>query len=423
MRRRILVVTFAYLPSTAVGALRWSLMAKYLERLDYQITVLTSSAYGHAPGEDLERVVRTTDFGSMEALRRVLRRPSVRAENEAVAVDTPAPRLLTSVVVPDAKALSWAPFALAAAIRTVRGRGVDCVITTSPPDSAHLVGLLLRRLGPAWVADFRDGWAFEPTRRPFPTRLQRALDLRMEAAVVRGADACVAVTEGLVADLRKRLGGNATFVPNAWDPEMRGAAHDVQPPDATSSNDAPTLVYTGRLSFDRDRGPRSKSFLHAFARLASTRDAPPLQLVIAGRPSRSELEFLDALDCPAITHIGAIPRLGALRLQRTATALLVIGSASSAATAKVYEYLGADRPILHVGGTSAISRILDETGRGVTVPFEDTDAIIRELRRIANGEFGTELAPRSIERYSYPFVAERMAEVIEEATRRRATRR
>jgi hypothetical protein len=418
-KRRLLVVTFAYQPSPAVEALRWSVMTKYLERLGHEVTVVTSSTYGSVPGEDLARVIRTSDIGSIGVLRRLLRRPRLPAVGEAASVDTAPPRLLTSVLVPDAKVLSWAPFALRAARRVVRERGIDCVISTSPPESTHLVGLALRRLGPAWLADFRDGWVFETTRTPFPTRLQRALDERLETLVVGRADATVSVTDELVADLRQRLGADAVCIPNGWDADLERDVQETE--DAHGIHRRPRLVYTGSLGIGTHRRSRTETFLRTFARFAASADEPPLELVIAGRTSRSDLDLLSSLNSgDTITHVGLLPRHEAHRLQRSADALLLIGSDRSVATAKLYEYMGARRPILHVGEPSAASRILAETGSGVIVRDDDVHAIVRELRRIASGDFGSELAPRGIERYSYPFLAEQMAEAVEAAIRWRA---
>ena len=41
-------------------------------------------------------------------------------------------------------------------------------LTTSPPPSVHLVGLALRHHGMPWIAELRDGWAFEPPHPAWP---------------------------------------------------------------------------------------------------------------------------------------------------------------------------------------------------------------------------------------------------------------
>ena len=50
------------------------------------------------------------------------------------------------------------------------------MITTGPPQSAHLVGQALRRRGVAWIADLRDGWTFDPPRPPWPNAVLAGLD-------------------------------------------------------------------------------------------------------------------------------------------------------------------------------------------------------------------------------------------------------
>ncbi|MDX6642953.1 MAG: hypothetical protein QOD76_915, partial [Solirubrobacteraceae bacterium] len=84
------------------------------------------------------------------------------------------PSPIAALVVPDLAIVGWLPFALPRALSLARRERFDCVITTSPPHSAHLIGLALRRRGVPWVADFRDGWTFESDRQEWPLRWQRA---------------------------------------------------------------------------------------------------------------------------------------------------------------------------------------------------------------------------------------------------------
>src|SRR5439155_22311733 len=95
----------------------------------------------------------------------------------------------------------------------------DCVITTSPPVSAHLLGLRLARLGIPWIAEFRDGWRFERPWGDWPLRAQRALDDRLEQQVVRRADAVVAVPSPIAEDLERRYGRSVSLITNGFDPE------------------------------------------------------------------------------------------------------------------------------------------------------------------------------------------------------------
>ena len=60
------------------------------------------------------------------------------------------------VLVPDEN-VGWNLTAIPAAVRIARAEGIDVVITTSPPNSVHLIGAAVKRItGARWVADLRD---------------------------------------------------------------------------------------------------------------------------------------------------------------------------------------------------------------------------------------------------------------------------
>jgi Glycosyl transferase 4-like domain/Glycosyl transferases group 1 len=419
-QRRLLVAVYDYPPSTSVGGARWVSMKRHLERLGYDVMVLTTDAYGRLPDDEAEQVVRAPDLVASEPLRRVLRRPELPRPGKEVSVDRPPSPLLTKVAVPDIYAVSWVPAAVRAARRVIRTAQVDAFISTSPKDSTHLVGLAIPRATAAWVADFRDGWVFESTRPPFPTTVQRALDRRLEALVVRKADAVVAFSDVLVEDFAHRFGRDIDYVPNGWDPDL--AVGDAAA--APAQRRAVRLVYTGTLTgaegAPTDRTPQP--LLEALDALADEDPAlvDRIELLVLGRLTERDERLLARYEhLGVVSHIGYVPRPTALAAQRSADALILVSSPTpSSIPLKLFEYLGADRPILHVGRPGAAERVLAETGAGVTVSPDDRAAIIEQLRRIATLEFAETLGPRDVGRYTYPVVAERMADVIERAIQR-----
>jgi glycosyltransferase involved in cell wall biosynthesis len=424
--RRLVVVNYDYPPAPGVGGTRWLTMKKYLERMGHEVTIVTTSAFGSLANDATERVVRTADLVSSQTLRRMLRRPGLSAPGKEIPVEKPPPAVLTSVIVPDIYAVTWAPAAARAMRRIVRERRIDAVITSSPKDSTHLAGLSLRMSRAAWLAEFRDGWMYESTRKRFPTGAQRALDGWLESLVVRRADATVSVTDALTDYFRRRYRVDAACVTNGWDPELADEGSHENSPSSDVPRERPVrLAYTGSLGTGSGRYA-SAGLFEALRRLAheSPEVASRLEVLMAGRRTTRDVELLASLDCGGvIRHIGDIPRADAIRLQRSADALLLIGSDTTVATGKLFEYLGADRPILHVGRAGAAARILDETGRGITVEHDDVPAILGQLDQVANGTFGECLADHGIQRYSYPGLAEAMSETIETAIARRRERR
>jgi glycosyltransferase involved in cell wall biosynthesis len=402
-RRRILVVTYFHPPFPGGGGARWLAIAKYLRRAGHDVRVITTSAHGSLPEDEAEGTVRTADLAASGALRRVLRRPAIEAAAGGPNAKPP-PTLLTRTFVPDPHLVSWVPTALAAARRAIRERDVDCLITSGPPESTHLVGLALRRSVGAWIADFRDGWSFEPLRDPFPTAAQRRLDLALERRVARRADAVLGATEPIARDLAERLGADGVHVPNGWDPDLEEDVARAQP--APLEEDVVNLVHTGTMSGGWGRDPRP--LLEALERAGGG-----LRLVLAGRLDTEEERLIRAPGLEGLVrHVGSVGRFEAVALQRRADALVLVTSRNaSEATGKLFEYLASGRPVIALAEGNEAARIVNATGTGVTVAPDDPEAIGAALRAAARGELPYE--PRGLGAYAYPGPAEAVAEVVE----------
>jgi glycosyltransferase involved in cell wall biosynthesis len=118
--------------------------------------------------------------------------------------------------------------------------------------------------------------------------------------------------------------------------------------------------------------------------------------------------------------VGSLDRGASLRLQRAADSLLVIAkgaSERSVATAKLFEYLAARRPIVVLGDSSAAARIVEDLNAGLTTSASDPDAIAQTLLRLLEGGLPM-VSEQAASRYSYPSLASRYVELIERVRRR-----
>jgi glycosyltransferase involved in cell wall biosynthesis len=416
--RAFLVIVHPYPPTPSSGAHRWGAIVKYLRRAGHDVRVVTSGAFGTLADPEQERgVTRTADLMASPRLRRLAGIAPLAAPDGSAAPPGGAapelPAVLTRVLVPDAFLASWAPMALAAAWRSLRQQPADCVISSSPNESAHVVGLALRRrLGHAWIADLRDGWTFERFLPEFPTAAQRSLNRAVERRALTGADAVMAATEPIAADLRRRLGIEVAHVPNAWDPDLDAGVAPPRRPDG----DRLELVHTGKLSGGWGRDPRP--LLRGLRRLADERPGR-FRLKLAGRLDEEDARLIaEAGLGDAVEHVGQLGRAEAVRLQRGAGVLLLITSRHSGeATGKLFEYLASGRPILAVGGINEAARIVTETGTGLAVDSDDEGAVLAALRTAVSGALP--YSPRGLEQYLYPSPAERVTELAERADARR----
>ncbi len=313
------------------------------------------------------------------------------------------------LLAPDASVL-WNATAIPAALRLVRRERIDVVLTTSPPGSVHLVGAAVRARGRArWVADLRDGIVGHAHRRR---------EIRGEPAlarlVARRADAVVAASAG-VAEGMERFAPGVTVhvVENGCDfDDFEGLVY--------RRGERFRITHTG--SFFGRRSPQA--FLEALERTDGDVVArfvgglPPRQRDwVASNGLRDRVEVLDFL-----------PRAEALALQRDSEANLLLvpeaeGRGRAVLTAKVFEYLAAERPILAVVPPDGhAAELVRETGAGVVVPADDVGEIAAALaeleRRWREGTLdGLLLSPELRARLDRRAGAERLAEILREVAR------
>jgi glycosyltransferase involved in cell wall biosynthesis len=195
-----------------------------------------------------------------------------------------------------------------------------------------------------------------------------------------------------------------------------------------------SLVHTGRMASSQ-RSPVPLLDAVRLLRSRGSAAARRLQLVFAGPLTAGERGLLEAPDLAGmVRHVGNLDRSEALRLQREADGLLLLtaGTRRGEATGKLFEYLGAERPILVLGEGTEAARIVREADAGDVAAADDEEAIAAALKRLLAGAEGAPGAspggaPTSpsaaLRRYTYPEIARRYAELVELARSRAAARK
>ncbi len=122
---------------------------------------------------------------------------------------------LSSLLIPDEERL-WELFALRKAIRMAKNNGVDLIYTLSPPSSAHLIGLRLKKKHPSmpWVADIC---------RPAQSNIKgikERYEEKLEHRVILGADCIITGNEAIYEKLQAIATGSAlpqsfSYVPDS----------------------------------------------------------------------------------------------------------------------------------------------------------------------------------------------------------------
>jgi glycosyltransferase involved in cell wall biosynthesis len=314
------------------------------------------------------------------------------------------------VLAPDEN-VTWNLTAIPAAIRIVRREKIDVVLTTSPPTSVHLVGAAVRRAtGARWIADLRDSIVANPHRRT-ESALVRAKERTGESVarlVARKADAVVAVSDPIAEELRALGAARVETISNGCDFE------DFAGLEYTS---APRLRITHTGSFFGRRSPRP--ILEALAN--SDVDAV---LRFVGDFRAADREFAESLGLGDRLELHPyLPRREVLAIQKDSEALLLLipqsgGRGRAVLSAKVFEYLAAERPILAaVPPDGAAADLIRETGAGTVVAPDDMDGLRAAIEHL-DAEYrggrlnGTPLSPELRERLSRRTRSKELADLI-----------
>ena len=351
-----------------------------------------------------------------------------------------------NVFLPDAR-IGWAPYARREARRWIReaeaeGRPFGAVLTSGPPHSGHLIGLAAERFRPSlrWIADFRDPWTGINYYEELPmTPAARAVDRRLEQAVLHRADAATTVSPTWADALAQKAG-----VPVGARSGRRvgnGEGNDAGNGAGVLGAKAVHVVHNG---FDPDdfEGeapslPADRFVLAHVGSLYASRDAPAVWEAVARLRERGadrlRLRFVGPVDAAVrrsladwgVEDLAAyrayVPHLEAVREMRSATALLLtiepFALEAGMITGKAYEYLASGRPVVGVGPAGGdASRLLAATGAGRLAGRSDADAIAAYLGELydrwARGKPVAGASAQAAAPYSRRLQAARMASLL-----------
>jgi hypothetical protein len=417
--RHILLVAYLYPPVNAVSAHRPAGLRRAFESAGIRTTVLTSEISGSAADDAARGVIRAGDLRT----RFQTQYQTLVGYRDGPLDARRKPRWWTNFIVPDPTAVSWFPQAVVQLLRLIRSDRPDVIVTTSGPESSHLLGLVASSFGIRWVADYRDGW-LRDVRHP---ALLRVIDRALERQVARRSTVVTAVSEAITADVQRRFGVRAFTVSNGFDRTVLAGASDER---ATLAPSRFSLVYTGLLAIDVEeqpvinRGKHAQAFLDALTLLVADEPAlaDRLELVVAGPISDSEREVLTRGALSNVVRVlGSLPRVRALGLQRAADGLLLIPGGAVAMPAKVYEYLAACRPIFAVTEQDGVAaELLRDAGEHTIA-----DPVSAESIAAAFGAYlahwtaaGAKYAPRDgfdLETYEYENLGLKLLQLVAEA--------
>jgi glycosyltransferase involved in cell wall biosynthesis len=411
--KKVLIITYYFPPAGGAGVQRTLKFVKYLRDFGWEPVVLTARnadypAYDSSLAAEIPegvQVYRSRIFEPYGLYRKWTgRRPEESTDIATLSLDSARRRKFSerlsewvraAFFVPDAR-IGWYAFAARMGKKIVETEKIDVILSSAPPYTTHLIGLKLHRAtGRPWLADFRDswmGWVSAPQRRP---KLSRALEWRMERAVLNEANKILTVSRGVQEDLLSRhpeqRDGRWRLLPNGFD------AADFEGIPPAPKDDTFTITYVGSMYGARD----PEYLLRALESLQATQPAllEKLRVRIVGRVGEPIAARIRSSSVhPIFEMIPYVPHRESLAYLLASDVLLLIiddaPASSGILTGKLYEYIGAGKPILALAPEGEAAELIRQHTLGWVAPPKDAAAILKVLHEIVDHSRKGQTAPR-----------------------------
>ena len=273
MMKKVLIVSYAFPPLNIAGSFRPLKFVKNLPNFGWTVAVLTvkgrndilhdQSLLDEVPPSVEIYQAKEFDPFSLLMFKRDHRKgvaSSAKMKDRLLKIAYRALETLrTTISMPDIQ-IYWALPAIIKGIQVFMKNRYDTIITTSPPPSAHLIGLILSKItNKPWIVDFRDPWVDGYNFQTHKSLLRQSIEAWLEKIVVTNASAIIANTHPNKKVLLKRYNSSLSSskvvtITNGFDKKLLDSV-------SSEKNIKFTICHTGVLYPDLE----PFFFLDAFA--------------------------------------------------------------------------------------------------------------------------------------------------------------
>ena len=363
---RILIISYFFPPYNTIGAVRVGKLAKYWHERGHEVRVISAENQLEPQTLNLgipEEQVTYSKWANLNFWVRLLSKEKGDALSSATTDERQgllsklAALYRAMVNFPDGK-IGWYPYALGAGNKLLESWKPDFIYASAHPLTALLIAeRLASRHRIPWFAELRDLW----TQNHYYTYgfPRRNLETWLERRTLTQTSGLITVSEPLADDLRI-FGVPTKTVLNGFDLED-------YPKQTALPNPKLQIIYTGIIyAGKRDPTP----LFQALRQMGEA--AKQVEVHFYGRKLAMVEAMAKAQGVEGSVRVHeAVPYQESLRLQKSADALLLLTwdhpSENGVYTGKLFEYIGASRPILALGSQDSVAaRLIQNRGLGLT---------------------------------------------------------
>ena len=438
--KKVLILASVFPPMGGSGVLRIVKLIKYLPRYGYDPIVLTTKSNTYylndtsfdvaLPDENIKRawevnflsvynLIMKLEPLAKNLIQKILRKgypDNIRDTGPLRTRNYGFYKLANFLFVPDFR-ITWLPFAVIAGLRIFKKKGFEVILSTSPDNTTHLVGLILNKLtGIPWIADFQDPWVENPFIKS-PSRYHEKLERFLERKVIENSHAVVSVSKFRTRDFIRRypyLGSGKFYtVAVGYDPDDFGEIEYREEGKLS-------ILHAG--SFYVDKGP--ESFLRVVKELVDSRPdiRNRIEVNFIGPSNKISERLREKYNLgevlkvtPYIQHKKVVDIM-----MKSDLLLLIPGPGEGTVPAKLFEYLAARKPVLLLSqNNSEVIEILTKVGLGTIANYNDGSEIKDKIgilvdEYLQKGRIEVKANESEIGKFSGQKLMEEFAEILNE---------
>lgn len=376
--KKVLIITYYWPPAGGSGVQRWLKFVKYFRDFGIEPIIYTVD---NPKYPIMDASLENEIPNGIEVLKQPIWEPNNllslfgKKKTESAGFLNPNPTFFGKVLqyvranyfVPDARKF-WVKPSVKYLKKYIEEKNIDCVITTGPPHSMHLIGLQLKQLLPIkWMADFRDPWTEIDYFHQLPLSKKTIKKHHfLEQEVLKNADTVLVVGKTMKMKYDP-FNSNIVAITNGYDGEILDSEIEL---DAKF-----TCTHIGLMNADRN----PKMLWEVFSELCDeiTSFKKDFQLKLIGKVDTRILTEIQKYKLSNnVEIIDYVTHIEVLEFQKKSQVLLLfvnnVPSAKGIITGKIFEYLMAKRPILAIAPCDGdLAEILQETKAGTVVGFDE----------------------------------------------------
>ncbi len=384
--KNVLIITYYWPPAGGPGVQRIVKLVKYLPEYGWRPTIFTvrDGEYPEIDHSLIKDIPESTEVIKTAALepfafykqftgkKTSQKLPAGYLGGSSGIKEKVARFIRMNLFIPDAR-VGWLPFARKKLHSLKDSHEFDLILSSSPPQTTQLVGMQAKKiLKIPWITDFRDPWTdiyyYQKSER---SALSKKMDRWLEKRVLLKSDCVISVSSEIIELLKSKLPRNlqTMVLPNGFDPE-----------DFESIRQKPCekfiISYIGKLSENQPVTNFIQAVKDAMSKNKIFRKY--LEIVFIGSVAPVQRHELSEQLEGHVTFQGYIPHAEIAGEMSSASILFLIipetPNNQGILTGKLFEYIGAEKPILAVGPEQgAVENVLSDLDEGAIFGYDKSN--------------------------------------------------